>query len=69
MIMLEILPCQSKSSHFLVHFLLTQLEQNLLSYSRGVEQIKKQTGPHTEQSLHSLCHTIQARKQTNPKRP
>ena len=69
MLDIELLPNQPKDSHFLVHFLLNQLGRYLLSYLKGIEQIEKQTEPHNEQSLYSLCHTIQAQKQTNPKMP
>jgi hypothetical protein len=48
MVDIEILPHQLKSSHFLVHFLLNQLEQHLLSHLKGSEQIEKQTAPHIE---------------------
>ena len=71
MLMLDIvlLPHQPKPFHFLVHFLLNQLGRYLLSYLKGIEQVEKQTEPQTEQSLYSLCHTIRAQKQTNPKMP
>lgn len=64
-----ILPHQPKWSHFLVPSLSNQIGLlPLLAHSKGSGQIKRQIELHSGKNSYSLCHTIQARMQTNPER-
>lgn len=69
-LIIAILPHQPNCSHFHFLFLLNRSGQlHLPAHLKGSAQMQRWIELRSEKNSYSLCHTIQAQKQTIPKRP